>query len=141
METESSLPCSQEPATGSYLQSDASNPHLPPYFPKIHCNIIISSMSRFLEWSLPFRFSNQTSICISHLFHVCYMYRHPILFDLFTVITSDEEYNLNIQNTVPKNVSNKSWRPAWEECFKLCNKVLYDEPVEHNWWSFIWASY
>jgi len=29
MEPEGSLPCSQEAATGPYLQMDASSPHLP----------------------------------------------------------------------------------------------------------------
>jgi len=35
MEIEGLLPCSQESAAGLYSESDASNPHLPPYFPKI----------------------------------------------------------------------------------------------------------
>jgi hypothetical protein len=29
METEGSLPCSQDPATGPYTEPDESNPHLP----------------------------------------------------------------------------------------------------------------
>jgi len=33
MEPEDLLPCSQEPATGSYHDSDASSPHLPTLFP------------------------------------------------------------------------------------------------------------
>jgi len=34
MEPESSLPCSQEPATGPYPDPDASSLHLPTLFPK-----------------------------------------------------------------------------------------------------------
>jgi len=33
METEGSLPCSQEPATGLYLERNASSPHFPILFP------------------------------------------------------------------------------------------------------------
>jgi hypothetical protein len=45
MEHEGSLPCSQEPTTGSYSESDKSNSH-PTYFPKIHINIIFPSTPR-----------------------------------------------------------------------------------------------
>jgi hypothetical protein len=34
METEGSLPCSQEPATGSYPEPDESNTHPPTIFPQ-----------------------------------------------------------------------------------------------------------
>jgi len=36
MEPEGSLPRSKGPISGTYPEPDASNPHLPPYFPKIH---------------------------------------------------------------------------------------------------------
>jgi hypothetical protein len=32
-------------------------------------------MPRSSKWSLPFRFSNQNIICISHISHACYMPR------------------------------------------------------------------
>jgi len=44
----------------------------PSYFPKIHSNIISLPMPRSSEWFLPFRFSDQNFVCISHLSHVCY---------------------------------------------------------------------
>jgi hypothetical protein len=43
--------------------------HFPPYFPKIHSNIIFTSTPRSYSWSLSFRFSNQNILCISHLSH------------------------------------------------------------------------
>jgi len=33
MEPKGSLPCSQEPASGTYPKPDASSPHLPTSFP------------------------------------------------------------------------------------------------------------
>jgi len=52
---------------------------LPPYFPKTHSNIIVLCTPRSSKRSLPFRFSNQNIICISHFSHPCYMPRpsHP----------------------------------------------------------------
>jgi len=61
MEPEALLLCSQEP-TASLCS-------------EIHFNINLS-MHESSEWSPPFRFSNQNCICISHLFHICYMF-HP----------------------------------------------------------------
>jgi hypothetical protein len=48
------------------------------YFPKIHSNIMVLSMTRSSMQSLPFRFSDQNVVCI-HLSHSCYMPRlfHP----------------------------------------------------------------
>jgi hypothetical protein len=67
MEPEGSLPCSQEPAIESHPEPDASSPHLPTKFPKIHSKIL-SSMPRFSMWPFPFRFSDKKFVCISHLF-------------------------------------------------------------------------
>jgi len=61
MEPEGSLPCLQEPATPSHC------------FLKTHSNIILPFIPRTSEWSLPFRFSDQNVVCISHLSHACYM--------------------------------------------------------------------
>jgi hypothetical protein len=43
-----------------------------PYFQKIHPNIIFPSTPRSPELSLPFRFSNQNILRISHVSHSCY---------------------------------------------------------------------
>jgi len=57
-----------------YILSQMNPVHtFPPYICKVHSNIIIPSMSRSSGWSLPFRFSNQNTICILHLSHACYM--------------------------------------------------------------------
>jgi len=52
----------------------------PPHFPKIHCNILPST-PRSSKRSLPFMFSDQNIICISHLPHACYT--SPISSSLF----------------------------------------------------------
>jgi len=44
---------------------------LPPYFHKIHSNIIYLSMPRFSAWSFSFRRSNQNFVSISYLSHAC----------------------------------------------------------------------
>jgi hypothetical protein len=62
MEPEGSLLCLQEPATGPYPEPDKSSPHLPPYSPKIHSNIIFPSMPTSSMFSFPFRFSSKKSM-------------------------------------------------------------------------------
>jgi len=47
----------------------------PPYFSKVTC-IKFASTLRSLNWSLPFKLSEQNVVCISHLAHVCYI-PHP----------------------------------------------------------------
>jgi hypothetical protein len=56
MEPDGSLPCSQGPTTGPRSEPDESSTH-PPYFSKIHSNIILPP-------PLPLRFSNQDIVCI-----------------------------------------------------------------------------
>jgi len=59
MEPKGSLPCSQEPSTGPYLEPDESSPRFPTLLPNILSNIIIPSEHRSSEWSLPVRFSDK----------------------------------------------------------------------------------
>jgi len=47
----------------------------PPYFPKIHSDVILPSIPGFSNWSLPFWFPNQNTVCTSHLPHACYLPR------------------------------------------------------------------
>jgi len=57
MEVEGLLPCSQKPATGSYLESYDFSPPLVYHFFKIHFYIIFLSTLRSHKWFAPFRFS------------------------------------------------------------------------------------
>jgi hypothetical protein len=58
----------------------------PPYFPKIHSNIILISTSRSYKWSLAFRILNQNIVCISQLSHPCYIPCSCHLLALITLI-------------------------------------------------------
>jgi hypothetical protein len=70
MEPESSLLCYKSPSLVPILCQ--MNP-IQPYILKIHFNIILPSLPRFPEQSLPFKLSNQNSVSISNLSHVFYM--------------------------------------------------------------------
>jgi hypothetical protein len=73
MEPEGSLPCSQEPVTCPYPQSDQFTPYTHTLFLKIRFNIILSSSPRSSEWSLPSTNFNRNCVRISHFTHACYM--------------------------------------------------------------------
>jgi hypothetical protein len=57
-----------------------------PYFPKAHSHIILPRTPRSSKRSLPFKFSDQNSVCI-HLPQACYMPRPLIFLDLVTLIS------------------------------------------------------
>jgi len=89
MELEGSLPCSLELVP---LLSQKHSLHtISPYLPMIHPSIIFPSTPKSSEWSFLFRFSDQNFVCISYLFHVCYMSTHLILLYLITLIIFGEE--------------------------------------------------
>jgi hypothetical protein len=67
VELKGPLLCSQEPATDPCSEPLESNPHLKPYFPKIHSSNVLSSTPRSSKWSLNFSFPNQSFVHISHL--------------------------------------------------------------------------
>jgi hypothetical protein len=46
METEGSLPCSQEPSAGPYPEANEFRSRLPPYFPEISVFFITKSNSK-----------------------------------------------------------------------------------------------
>jgi len=57
MEPEGSLPCSQQPANGPYLDQMRPVHNFTPYFSKIHSIIIFPFTPRSSKSSVPFRFS------------------------------------------------------------------------------------
>jgi hypothetical protein len=65
------------PSTLVSILSQISPAHtFPPYFPKIHSNIIRTSTPTSTKWCLPLRFSVQNFASVSDLSHECYM-PHP----------------------------------------------------------------
>jgi hypothetical protein len=48
MESERSLPCSQQATTDIYPEPGESNPQFPPYVSNIHSNVILPSMPNFM---------------------------------------------------------------------------------------------
>jgi hypothetical protein len=69
-----SLLCPRQPATGPYPEPEESNQRHPTPFPS-RSILIFPSIPRSSEWSLTTKFSNQSTVDISHLSHACYTYR------------------------------------------------------------------
>jgi hypothetical protein len=86
METEGSVPCSQEPSTGPCPEPDEPNPHPVSYFSKIHFNALFPSKCRSSKWPLLFRSSGQNFLCIFHLPMRATCPIHFILLDSMTLI-------------------------------------------------------
>jgi len=86
----------------------------PPYFPKIHSNIILPSMTRSSEWPLHFRFADQNFVRTSRLSHACYIqfmnnFRHENVMILLTKASS-----AFLTVTIPV-----SWQTGLETVLKL----------------------
>jgi hypothetical protein len=93
MEPKGSLPFSQQPATGSYSESDESSPHLnteslydplhilTPYFLKIHLNIILQPMPGSEKLAHLQMFLRRTFCHISHSSHAFYVPRPSYWFN------------------------------------------------------------
>jgi hypothetical protein len=66
----------------------------PPYFSKIHSNVLPSTL-RSSGSSLSLKFSGRNLVCISHLSHACSMpHDHLILLYFITLIIFGEAYKL-----------------------------------------------
>jgi len=74
--------------------------NFPPYFLTIHSNIILLSMPR---QSLPFRFSDQNVVCISHNSLRATCSAHLILLDVITLITFREAPHYAVFFSLPSN--------------------------------------
>jgi hypothetical protein len=74
MEPKGSLLCSREPTAGPYSNHANLVHTFPPYFSKIHSNIIFPSMPMSSEWSLPFsgffkyRTNSENTSCCCYIF-------------------------------------------------------------------------
>ena len=74
LETEGSLPHSQDPANRPYSEPDQFSPcHLPNHFLNIHFNTIFLSTPRSSKWPFSFRFPPQNPVRTSRLSHTCHM--------------------------------------------------------------------
>ena len=73
METESSLPSSQVPATSPYPEPARSSLCSPSHFLKLHFNIILPYMSGSSKCSISLRFPHQKPVNDSPLPHTCLM--------------------------------------------------------------------
>jgi hypothetical protein len=75
----------------------------PPYFRKIHPNIILPSTPRSSEWSLPPKSFNQNIVGIYCISHACYMPHpfHPPWLDLNTMGWSVQVMKLLIVQSSP----------------------------------------
>jgi hypothetical protein len=67
MESKRSLSCSKEPLLFPILSQMHPIHTFPPYFPKIHSNIIFPSMPTCFEWSHPFYFSDHNFVRVSRI--------------------------------------------------------------------------
>jgi len=79
MEPEDLLPYLQGSPVEHILNHMQPVHTFPPFFLKVHFNIIFPSTAGPSKLSLPFRISNQNIICLSYLSYACYMPRtfHP----------------------------------------------------------------
>jgi hypothetical protein len=83
MESKSSLPWLQQPATEPQPEPDESSPHTSRIFWS-HFNIILPSVPGSSKWHLPLSFSGWSPVCICRPSHVCYLLRsyHTVFFRL-----------------------------------------------------------
>jgi hypothetical protein len=93
-----------------------------PHFSTTNSNIILPSISKSSEWSLPFRFSDQSFVYILHLSDACYMHRtsHSPWFDHYNNIW----WSVQVMKLLTMQSSPASWH-----FFPLRSKYSPQHPV------------
>jgi len=134
LEAEGSLPCSQELASGPYPEDETSPHTVPPYFPKIHSNIITLATPRSSVLSLPFGYSDQNFVRIFHLSHACYMYTNLIILHLITLITFGAVLS-SLPPLPPSYVQIFSSAPCSVSAIFLVSEIKF-HTVQSNRWNY-----
>jgi len=108
-------------------------------FSKIHSNIILPSTPTSFRWFLPFRYSDQNAVCISHLSHACYMPHapRPPWFDYRNnILWSVQVTNLLIMWSSPPAISSLSgpntlFSTIFSNALNLCSSPNMRYQVSH----------
>jgi hypothetical protein len=111
---------------------------LPPYFSRIYSNVIFPSTHRSSEWPLPFKFSNQNIVCISHRSHVCYMCHpsHPPRFG--PLMITGGVYNFWSSLWPRMFISYRSANCTFMRCILFPQTILWKQ--NHYWITITLAS-
>jgi len=138
MEHEGSFPCPQGPATGPYIDPDATSPHPASFSPKIYSTIIFPSTPRSSKCSLPFRSPNRNILCIYHFSHACYIplplrppwFDHPNNLWWSSSLSNDNEQQ---QNCIRKNSGLYLGRVChMKHTHRIRGLLLFDSPDYRN---------
>jgi len=127
-ETDTSLPCSQDPATDSFLNTVDPNHRLLSYSPTIHYCIKFPYTAMPSKWSLPYKFSDRNVLSLPHLPIRATCPPHVTLLHLIVLIIFGEAWILRMFSYVLLQPpitfsflgSNTSIRPMYSRALNLC---------------------
>jgi hypothetical protein len=130
METEVSIPFTQQPANGSYYEPYTSSP----YIYTIHFNIILPSMPWSFKWCPLLWFSYQIlyTLSVSLMYTTCTF--HLVLLDFITLIISGEKCTLCsfLQPPVTSSLLSKMFPSApYSRNSSICSLFLVWESKFH----------
>jgi hypothetical protein len=141
MEPNGSLSLSKQLTTGPYSEPDTSSPHLPMLLPQDRKTI--------LEWSPPFRFSNQNFISISPLpvnvqnntwnnvlterdSHYCLQWDPCCVLDLFVQPHPEPSLQNSLQHPEGNRDCTSSWCYQLSHCMEKNTKYLNRDIIFNN---------